>query len=34
MSLGEKQRRAAGNSHQRGGNMLEHGGDALAKLKK
>jgi hypothetical protein len=34
MSLGEKQRRAAGNSHRRGGNTLERGWDALAELKK
>jgi hypothetical protein len=26
MSLGGKQQRAAGDSHQRGGNAIEHGG--------
>jgi hypothetical protein len=34
MSLRGKQWQAAGNSHHRGGNTLECGGDALAKLKK
>jgi hypothetical protein len=33
MSLRGKHRRAAGNSHRPGGNALERGEDALAKLK-
>jgi hypothetical protein len=33
MSLRGKQRRTAGNSHRPSENMLERGGDALAKLK-